>query len=343
MKKIIWIDSDVHKKQEIRKKIAITALINNFTDIIVREEDQEIFQKLGKFNLISLSEGKIKMDDGQGEHIEIQDKTDEERAKALEGKMDYVLVSAENWKVIPVENLIAAFQNSKSKLLVKVNNVEDAKLFFETLEVGVDGVVLSTVDFNRINNLRRFMDEFEKGSLSLVSARITKLKPLGMGDRVCIDTCSMLNVGEGMLIGSQSNGMFLVHSESVESEFADTRPFRVNAGPVHSYILAPNEKTKYLSDLKSGDEVLVIDSQGSTRPVILGRVKIEKRPMVFLEAEYEGRTFNIILQNAETIRLISQEKPVSIVDLNEGDSVLVWMDDKGRHFGTKVDESIQEK
>ena len=164
-----------------------------------------------------------------------------------------------------------------------------------------------------------------------------------MGDRICIDTCSILHVGEGLLIGSESNGLFLVHSESVESEYVNTRPFRVNAGPVHAYILTKNDKTKYLSELKAGDEVLAVDRTGNARPVVLGRVKIEKRPLILVETEYQKKKFNIILQNAETIRLISDGIPKSIVDLREGDSVLMWVEDSCRHFGMKVAESIIER
>ena len=245
--------------------------------------------------------------------------------------------------MIPIENLIAAFQKTKTKLLVEVTDPNDAGLFLKTLEIGADGVALNTTSAKHIHALRKTINDLEVEDVKLVPAKITAVKPLAMGDRVCIDTCSILDVGEGMLIGSQSNGLFLVHSESVESEYVDTRPFRVNAGPVHAYILSAKEKTRYLSELKVGDEVLAVDDTGSTRPVVLGRVKIEKRPLVLVEAEHENKKFNIILQNAETIRLISGGKPVSVVDLSVGDSVLMWVDDSGRHFGMKVDESVIEK
>lgn len=341
--KIIWVRADIPEKQDARKKIVRTALENNFTNIIVREEDRGIFKKLGKFQIISLKNDKIKVNEKSGEFVEITGKEDQDAVIKLAGKRDYVFVSARDWKVIPIENLIAAFQKSKTKLLVEVNDEEEAKLYLEALEVGVDGVVLNTVNIKKVHALRKLMDELEIKNVKLVSAKVTKIKSLGMGDRVCIDTCSILEMGEGMLIGSQSNGLFLVHSESIESEYADTRPFRVNAGPVHSYILATEDKTRYLSDLKAGDEILVVDSEGNAHPVVLGRLKIEKRPLVLLEAQHETKKFNIILQNAETIRLVSDNKPVSIVDLNEGDSILMWVGDKGRHFGMKVDESITEK
>jgi 3-dehydroquinate synthase II len=242
-----------------------------------------------------------------------------------------------------VENLIAAFQKTETKLLVEVESPEDARLFLETLEVGAHGIVVVPQDKKTIVDIRELTEGLELGTVELVEARITKIKSIGTGDRVCVDSCSVMELGEGMLIGSQSSGLFLVHSESVESEFVDTRPFRVNAGSVHSYILAKKDRTKYLSDLAAGDDIMVVDSSGNTRPVVLGRVKIEKRPLVLLETEYQGRTFNIILQNAETIRLVSEGKPVSIIDLKEGDSVLMFVEEGGRHFGMKVDESIVEK
>lgn len=34
-----------------------------------------------------------------------------------------------------------------------------------------------------------------------------------MGDRVCVDLCSLLRPGEGMLVGSFARALFLVHSE----------------------------------------------------------------------------------------------------------------------------------
>ena len=57
-----------------------------------------------------------------------------------------------------------------------------------------------------------------------------------MGDRVCVDTCANMGLGEGMLVGNSSGGLFLVHAESLENPYVAPRPFRVNAGPVHAYI-----------------------------------------------------------------------------------------------------------
>ena len=65
-----------------------------------------------------------------------------------------------------------------------------------------------------------------------------------------------------------------------------------------------------------------------------------------LEVEVEGQKvpINCILQNAETIRLVSGEgKAVSVVDLKKGDQVLVHIGPGATHFGTKIKETIIEK
>lgn len=49
---------------------------------------------------------------------------------------------------------------------------------------------------------------------------------------------------------------------------------------VHSYLAAPGERTAYLSELQSGTEVLVIDPQGCQRTAVVGRIKVERRPLV---------------------------------------------------------------
>ena len=67
-----------------------------------------------------------------------------------------------------------------------------------------------------------------------------------------------------MLIGNRANFLFLVHNESVGSSFTSPRPFRVNAGAVHCYTLSPDGTTKYLSELETGVEVLVLDIKGKS-------------------------------------------------------------------------------
>ena len=147
-----------------------------------------------------------------------------------------------------------------------------------------------------------------------------------------------------MLIGSFANGLFLVHSESLESEYVASRPFRVNAGPVHAYVMTPGNKTRYLSEIQAGDEVLTVDCEGNSKIAIVGRVKIERRPLIMVEAEYEGQKIRTLLQNTETIRLVNDKKEaVSVVDVKVGDKILAYFTTGARHFGMAIEEQIIEK
>jgi 3-dehydroquinate synthase II len=276
-------------------------------------------------------------------YVEIRSKA-HERLAALEAKeADFIVVVGKDWKVIPLENLIAELQKYECKVIAGVKNAQEAKLALETLEVGVDGILLQSNDINEIKKTSELIEK-SFARLELRVAKIKSLKPLSMGDRVCIDTASILNVGEGMLIGSQAGGLFLVHSESLDTEYTVSRPFRVNAGAVHAYVLGPDKKTRYLSELKCGDEVLAVDKDGNTRPVLVGRVKIEKRPLILVEAESEGKTYKTLLQNAETIMLLNEKgEPVSISKLKKGDGVLIYKKEIGRHFGMEIEESLIEK
>ena len=231
--------------------------------------------------------------------VTIKGRKDEEKViVALDLSLDYVILNCSDWKVIPLENIIAK-AHGRCKLLPEVTNAKDAKLALETLELGSDGIVLETSNLNEINETANLVKK-EVLKVTLVPAEIVATKQLGIGARVCVDTCDLMKPGEGILVGCQSSGLFLVQAETHESPYVETRPFRVNAGPVSLYVLSPSNKTRYLSELKTGEEILLVDREGKTRLSNIGRVKIEWRPMILLEANHMEKTFKAILQNAET-------------------------------------------
>jgi hypothetical protein len=105
-----------------------------------------------------------------------------------------------------------------------------------------------------------------------------------MGDRVCVDTCTWIEGSRGMLVGNGSAGMFLVCAENVPNPYVLPRPFRVNAGAVHSYCRVPGGRTAYLSELVSGSGVLLVDDSGGGEAAWVGRAKVERRPLVLVRA-----------------------------------------------------------
>jgi len=269
--------------------------------------------------------------------ITIERKEDEEKAiRAARLSPDYLIIHCPDWKVIPLENLIASTRG-KTKLLAEVLSAEDAKLALETLELGADGIVLVASDENELIKAA-FFTKKRTPKIKLVPVKVVSVKSIGTGARVCVDTCDLMKGGEGLLLGCQSACLFLVEAEVHENPFVSPRPFRVNAGPVSLYTLCSPDKTRYLSELKTGGEILIVDRNGNTRITNIGRVKIEWRPMLLIEAEYEGRKFKTIVQNAETIRFVSEKDSISVTELKVGDTILAHISEGGRHFGTLVEE-----
>jgi len=257
--------------------------------------------------------------------------------------LDFVIIEVKDWKIIPLENIIAKLHKIHTKIFSVARNAKEARKMFSILDVGVDGVIFNT---GSMNEVRQALVYLGSKSFELSSAKIIDIQEVGDGERVCVDTESMLNRGEGMLIGNRANFLFLVHNESVGSSFTSPRPFRVNAGAVHCYTLAPDGTTKYLSELETGVEILVLDSKGKARRAAIGRCKIEKRPMLMIKAKVGDEIGGIIAQDAETIRFVKPNgQLVSVTHLKKGDSVIVHSKAAtGRHFGMEVsDEYILEK
>ena len=261
---------------------------------------------------------------------------------ASENGAEFVIVEASDWKIIPLENIIAKLQKSKTKVFATAKSSEEVATLFAVLELGVDGVILST---DSVEEVDKASQQLTTARFLITRAKIIEVKDVGTGERVCVDTASMMRLGEGMLVGSRSNFMLLVHNESIGSSFTSPRPFRVNAGAVYCYTIVPGGGTRYLSEIESGSEVWIVNNEGIARSVVVGRSKIETRPLRLIRAEINGEKGTVILQNAETIRLISKDgKLLSVTEVNVGDEVLGYAKQAaGRHFGMEVDEFIVEK
>lgn len=269
--------------------------------------------------------------------VTVKSKEDEwDVIKAANLSADYIVIHCLDWKVIPLENLIANVRG-KSKLLAEVSSLEEAKLALETLELGADGVVLKTTDLNELIYVA-YLVKKQPLQVRLVPVKIVEVRQIGTGARVCVDTCDLMKEGEGLLLGCQSSCLFLVEAEVHENPFVQPRPFRVNAGPVSLYVMCSLDKTRYLSELKAGEELMIVNREGKARFTNIGRVKIEWRPLILIEAEWEGKRFKTITQNAETIRLVTKNGSTPVTRLKPGDEVLAYVSEGGRHFGTLVRE-----
>lgn len=259
-------------------------------------------------------------------------------SQALDLNPDYLLVTCDDWKIIPLENMIAETRG-RTRLIARTRSFEESKTALEVLELGADGIALSSENPEEILKTRKLVSN-DNEEIALSTARIVAIKAIGTGARVCVDTCEILRPGEGLLTGSSSQGLFLVEGEVFSNPHVNPRPFRVNAGPVSLYVLTPDEKTRYLSELLTGETILAVDRNGKSRKVDVARVKIERRPMVLLEAIAGSKGLRTILQNAETVRLVTSDGSKPVSELKPGDEVLVRVDNGGRHFGTRVEDEM---
>ena len=329
--KDIWVNVDPWKKD-----LVTTALEAGAQAVIVPPDKIKEVNELGIITTVS-DTGDLKWEEDVV-RVEIKSSEDEERVVKL-SREKKVVVRTTDWKIIPLENLVARTND----ILVEVGNLKEAKTAATILERGVDGLIITERDPIKVREIiNEINQDYER--FDLAELRIDAVVPVGMGDRVCIDTCTMMKPGEGALVGNSTQALFLVHSESIENPYVSPRPFRVNAGPVHAYVMAPGGKTRYLSELEAGDEVVGVNWKGQGMPLLVGRVKIERRPLLLVEATGPNGPVTTILQNAETIRLVGPEGgAVSVVKIKPGDHVLGHVESAGRHFGHKIEETITEK
>ena len=287
-----------------------------------------------------------------GRKVDVSNSEGQAKARAMAGSVEWILLDLGEWKMIPIENLIAACDGGPTKVAARISSAEQVLGAAFALQIGVDALLVDKKTLptaliaksQRGEKVSKPIEMKSSTNYDLSFVEVTEVKEGGVGDRVCVDLTTMLDSGEGMLVGSSSSSMVLVHGETVESEFVPTRPFRVNAGALHSYILMADGSTSYLSELKMGDRVLVMSSDSSGRPAVVGRVKIESRPFILFKWKDEKHNESgALLQQAETVRLISDSGLISITGLNPGMKLLGWSGGSGRHVGQEISAKVKEK
>tara|TARA_B110000444_G_scaffold19933_1_gene16599 strand:+ start:22488 stop:23516 length:1029 start_codon:yes stop_codon:yes gene_type:complete len=292
-----------------------------------------------------------------GSLVTISTELSQDYARSLVGSVEWIVLDFSDWSMIPIENLLAACEGTPTKIAAVLSTPEQAQGAGFALDRGVEALVVKplkalleaalivkSLRLERLNKETQLTPHAsEKRGMGVLT--VTSVEPGGMADRYCIDMTQLLEHGEGLLLGSSASSFLFVHGETIESEFVPTRPFRVNAGPPHAYVRMANGQTKYLSELRSGQEVLITNTEGEQRSVSIGRLKIEQRPMILVkwtdENDKEGSMF---LQQAETVRVVGLDKKTkSITALKHGDLVIGWSDMGARHVGALISSSVTER
>lgn len=279
-----------------------------------------------------------------GVHVVVADAATLTTACQVVREVDWTLLTFTDPTKIPLEIVIAAAENSDGRTVTVVNDLEDAGIVALVLEHGSDGVLLRPRTVADIATVQELVSGTRE-TVELVELVVDGIEHIGIGERACIDTCSLLEPDEGVLVGSFSTGLFLSCSETHPLPYMPTRPFRWNAAAVHSYVLGPDNRTRYVSELRAGMPVLAVRSDGSVREVRIGRVKIERRPLISINAfTPDGRLINLIAQDDWHVRLLGPGGTVNnVTELRRGDRLTGYAPTASRHVGLPITEFCDER
>ncbi|MDH6454516.1 3-amino-4-hydroxybenzoic acid synthase [Streptomyces sp. SAI-126] len=279
-----------------------------------------------------------------GAFVEVVDDPTLRVACAAAQALEYTVVKFRDPTKIPLEIVIAAADKSPGRLICEAGSLEEAGIIVDVLEKGSDGLLLAPEDANDIFGLTTLLAS-STPDLDLTTLTVESIEHNGLGDRVCVDTCTHFEKDEGILVGSYAHGFVLCVSETHPLPYMPTRPFRVNAGALHSYVLGADNRTNYLSELKAGSTVLGVTADGRTRRIVVGRVKLESRPLLTVRARSEsGVEVSLTLQDDWHVRVLGPGATVlNCTELKPGDKLLGYLATDKRHVGWPVGEFCIEK
>lgn len=279
-----------------------------------------------------------------GAFVDVVDDPSLRLACAAAQELEHTVVKFRDPTKIPLEIVIAAADKSPGRLICEAGDLEEAGIIVDVLEKGSDGLLLAPKDANDIFGLNALLQSSTQ-DLELSTLTVESIEHNGLGDRVCVDTCTHFEKDEGILVGSYAHGFVLCVSETHPLPYMPTRPFRVNAGALHSYVMGADNRTNYLSELKAGSTVLGVTADGRTRRIVVGRVKLESRPLLTVRAKSdEGVEVSLTLQDDWHVRVLGPGATVlNCTELKPGDKLLGYIATDKRHVGWPVGEFCIEK
>lgn len=150
--KELWVEAEDGKKESLQ------SLITQYSDVLVEGDKATFLASKQTLRVVPASVANLEKINTRKAilRICIQDKETENLiVKAAELGASYLIISCANWRVIPLENLIARIKG-KSKLIAEVTNAEEAKVAIDTLELGTDGILLKTSDKEELKKNHRY-------------------------------------------------------------------------------------------------------------------------------------------------------------------------------------------
>lgn len=277
--------------------------------------------------------------DEKGKWTEVTVRSERDLSKLKEAKKagaERAFIACKDWKLIPPKELLVL--SKKMRIIARAGSFEEAKEILEIFDKAIAGIFLFPARSKDLEKLQRYFSG--EGEIPLEEAAITEIRKTDPGARSCVDTCELMSENEGLLVGFEANGFMLIQAE-VPEEAREAHPFRINAGAVSLYTMLPENKTKYLAEIETGDDVLIVDRKGKARKALVGRNRIERRPLVFITAKAGEKTVKALLQDSDNVFVMTPKGSRSVPKLKKGDEILVHL--RGSRAKQAEPEVIAEK
>ncbi|CAL1135591.1 unnamed protein product [Cladocopium goreaui] len=297
----------------------------------------------GRRDVIVGAGGKVTDCDGRGIGVLCEGSPGEVHKQAIDlmGQVEWVILQAD--LLVPSDALLVASTRHGTRVAVVVIN-EQHLLDFEPALARMGALIVGDDEMlNKAMVHRMALTKSESpmlntvcGGIFLPAAEELKLCMVesvelihGEADRVNLDMISMLQPGEGALVGSTAKALCFIHAD------AAGHGFRINAGPVHAYVALPDGRIKYLSDVEAGDQILMVDlgrgGVGSlaSRSVAVGRCQVDRCQVARIRLFLEGEHSQLFLEWTDAVRVHGRKADggpsgaVPITQLKGGDEILV--------------------
>src|SRR5690606_41463764 len=131
----------------------------------------------------------------------------------------------------------------------------------------------------------------ENVNTGTVYLEVISITEIGEGMRACIDFVDVLQPEDGLYVGNTGHGYIKVLSENRASDGYPPRPFRINCGAFHQYVIQ-KDKTYYLHEIKPGETLYKSDAK-TEKTNQVRRLKIKKMIQLRNECKNKENCTNI--------------------------------------------------
>ena len=129
-----------------------------------------------------------------GRVVDVGSSDGQAKARSMSGSVEWILLELGEWKMIPIENIIAACDGVPTKVAARISSSEQVLGAAFALQIGVDAILVTEdilptalIAKSQRGEITEEVDNPVKtGNVSLTEIEVIEVKEGGIGDRVCV-------------------------------------------------------------------------------------------------------------------------------------------------------------